>query len=130
MEQRYLVLAPLHVSDLLLQDIKLFKEATNMRDGKPFNFAGFNILQFSRMPKYELENGNYKKVPFGNATASKSFCSFAFHGDEVMKADGQLYMYIRRDDPVERGTIVGFDKRFIAVPLRNKGVGAIVSDNA
>lgn len=36
-------------------------------------------------------------------------------------------MYIRMDDPEERGTIVGFDKRFIAVPIRNKGIGAIVS---
>ena len=44
-----------------------------------------------------------------------------------MKADGEVYMYIRMDDPELRGTIVGFDKRFIAVPIRNKGIGAIVS---
>ena len=36
-------------------------------------------------------------------------------------------MYSKEDDPGERGTIVGFDKRFIAVPIRNKGLGAIVS---
>ena len=45
-----------------------------------------------------------------------------------MKADGEIYMYVNHDDPKERGTIVGFDKRFIAVPMRNKGIGAIVSD--
>lgn len=127
-EGRYLVLAPQHVSDLILQDVKLFKDITNLKDGKPFNFAGFNMLQFSRMPKYELDGGTLKKVAYGTATASKSFCSFAFQKDEVMKSDGQLYMYVTRDDPKERGTIVGFDKRFIAVPLRNKGIGAIVSD--
>ena len=44
-----------------------------------------------------------------------------------MKADGQIYMYARIDDPEERGTIVGFDKRFIATPIRNKAIGAIVS---
>ena len=35
-------------------------------------------------------------------------------------------MYARENDPEERGTIVGFDKRFIALPIRNKGIGAIV----
>lgn len=44
-----------------------------------------------------------------------------------MKADGTVHMYAKYDDPEERGTIVGFDKRFIAVPIRNKGIGAIVS---
>lgn len=127
-EGRYLVLAPQHVSDLILQDVKLFKDITNLKEGKPFNFAGFNMLQFSRMPKYELSEGILKKVAYGTATASKSFSSFAFQKDEVMKSDGQMYMYVTRDDPKERGTIVGFDKRFIAVPLRNKGIGAIVSD--
>ena len=61
---------------------------------------------------------------------SKNFASFAFQADEVMKADGETYMYATEDDAKERGTIVGFDKRFIAVPMRNKGIGAIVSDNA
>lgn len=129
LEKRYLVLSPQHVSDLLWQDVTLFKNLTDMKDGKPFNFAGFNMLQYSRMPKYDKSGsgGGWKKVPFGKATASKNFCSFAFQGDEVMKSDGQLYMYVRKDDPLERGTIVGFDKRFIAMPLRNKGIGAIVS---
>ena len=44
-----------------------------------------------------------------------------------MKADGEVYMYIREDDPEERGTIVGFDKRFIALPVRGKGIGSIIS---
>ena len=45
-----------------------------------------------------------------------------------MKADGDIYMYARVDDPEERATIVGFDKRFIALPIRGKGIGAIVSE--
>jgi hypothetical protein len=32
-----------------------------------------------------------------------------------------------KDDPKERASIVGFEKRFIAVPVRNKRPGAIVS---
>ena len=45
-----------------------------------------------------------------------------------MKADGDIYMYSRVDDPEERATIVGFDKRFIAVPIRGKWIGAIISN--
>lgn len=47
--------------------------------------------------------------------------------DEVMKADGDIFMYSKENDPEERATIVGFDKRFVCMPIRNKGVGAIVS---
>jgi hypothetical protein len=52
---------------------------------------------------------------------------FSFHSEEVMRADGNVKMYQVKDDPKERATIVGFEKRFIAVPIRNKGLGAIVS---
>ncbi|ROT17454.1 hypothetical protein EEL52_13815 [Muribaculaceae bacterium Isolate-113 (HZI)] len=60
--------------------------------------------------------------------ATAQFASVAFYAKEVMKADGDIYMYKSEDDPKERGTIVGFDKRFVALPIRNKGIGAIVSD--
>ena len=132
LEDRFLVLSPEHATDLLLEDIKLFKDLTNIKDGKPFNFAGFSMLQFSKMPKYEMNSTSnvLEKVAFGTETTSKMFCSFAFHADEVMKADGEMFMYANENDAKERGTIVGFDKRFIALPMRNKGVGAIVSANA
>ncbi len=74
------------------------------------------------------DNATGEKLGFGiPKTDSGTFCSFAFHRDEVMKADGDVNMYAKENDPEERGTIVGFDKRFIALPLRNKGIGAIVS---
>lgn len=132
LEDRFLVLSPEHATDLLLEDIKLFKDLTNIKDGKPFNFAGFSMLQFSKMPKYEINSTSkvLEKVAFGAETTSTQFCSFAFHADEVMKADGEMFMYANENDAKERGTIVGFDKRFIAVPMRNKGIGAIVSGKA
>ncbi|WP_236651541.1 hypothetical protein [Parabacteroides distasonis] len=44
-----------------------------------------------------------------------------------MKADGDVFLYSKENDPEERGTIVGFDKRFIALPIRDKALGAIIS---
>jgi len=126
-EERYLVLHPSHVTDLIRLDVKGFKNLTDIVDGQPNRFAGFGVLQFSRMPVYNLDT--MEKIPWGAATAG-AFCSFAFQAGEIMKADGDVFMYITENDPKERATIVGFDKRFIAVPIRNKGIGAIVSANA
>lgn len=126
LEERYLVLHPSHVTDLISLDTKGFKDITDLVNGQPKRFAGFGILQFSRMPLYDLSS--LEKMPFGTvATADTGFCSFAFQANEVMKADGDVFMYSTENDPKERATIVGFDKRFIAVPIRNVGIGAIVS---
>ena len=125
LENRYLVLDPAHVTDLLLEDMQLFKNLTQIKDGEPEKFAGFGIFSFPYTPKYlGMEKQNY------NEQTSINFASVAFQADEVMRADGEIYMYSRIDDPEERATLVGFDKRFIALPIRNKGIGAIVSANA
>ena len=126
LEMRYLVLNPRHVSDLILFDTKAFKDIVDLVDGKPRRFAGFNMLQTSVTPTYNATD--LKKVAFGAEKATTdTFCSFSYCSDEVMKADGEIYLYSRYDDPEQRGTIVGFDKRFVAMPIRNRGIGAIVS---
>ena len=126
LESRYLVLHPSHLTDMIRLDVKTFKDITDIVNGQPKRFAGFGILQFQRPALYDATT--LQKKAFGiDPGANDVFCSFAFQGDEVMKADGEVYMYSRENDPEERGTIVGFDKRFIAVPIRNKGIGAIVS---
>lgn len=131
LEDRYIVLQSKHVSDLLREDVKLFKEITDLRNGEPFKFAGFGFYAFPSMPTYRTVDGVLTKVAFGaEAGDDDAFASVAFYGKEVMKADGDMYMYSLEDDPRERGTIVGFDKRFIAMPIRNKGIGAIVSAKA
>lgn len=126
LEDRYLVLDPKHASDLLLEDIKLFKDLTNLKEGKPYNFAGFGMLQFSKNPQYYKSDGEWLKAAFGSLNGI-TFCSFAFQSGEVMKADGNLFMYAKENDPEQRATIIGFDKRFVALPFRNVGIGAIVS---
>lgn len=128
LEDRYLVLNPSHVTDLILLDTKSFKDIGDIVNGAPKRLAGFNILQFSKTAYYDNTG---KKKAFGSIpTPTDSFCSFAFQSGEVMKADGNVKMFKTVDDPKERATIVGFEKRFIALPLRDKGIGAIVSANS
>lgn len=129
LEDRYLVLHPSHVTDLIYLDVKNFKDITDVVNGQPKRFAGFGILQFSRMPLYDLTS--FEKMPFGAAqTSDMGFSSFAFQANEVMKADGDVFFYYDENNPEQRGTIVGFDKRFIATPIRDMGIGAIVSAKA
>lgn len=129
LEDRYIILHPRHVTDLLLEDVKLFKELTDIKGGEPTKFAGFGCYQFPFMPTYKASGENWEKVAY-NDEQTQQFASVAFYAHEVMKADGEIYMYARYDDPEERGTVVGFDKRFIALPIRGKGVGAIISATA
>jgi hypothetical protein len=125
-DKRFLVLDPRHTEDLILYDLKSFKDITDFVNGTPKRFAGFNILEFTKNPVYDNTTGI--KKPFSAIPAANDvFSSFAFSGDEVMKADGAVKMYERVNDPELRGTVIGFDKRFIALPIRNKGIGAIVS---
>lgn len=128
-EKRFLVFNPKHSADLILSDIKAFKDLTDFVNGKPKRILGFNILEYTKTATYNATT--LVKKPFGSvAEATDTFSSFAFSSDEVMKADGDIGMYERVNDPELRGTVVGFDKRFIALPIRNKGIGAIVSTKA
>lgn len=125
-ENRYLVLDPNHVEDLILYDLKAFKDITDFKDGQPNRFAGFNILQYTRTAKFDFTTR--QKLPFGAVDNENTvFSSFSFSSEEVMKAMGNMKMYEKIDDPEQRATIVGFDMRFIALPIRNKAIGAIMA---
>ena len=127
-EKRILVLHPSHLTDLILFDVKAFKSITDFVNGKPNRLAGFGVLECSKMAYYDRSLN--KKAVNAAPVAGDTFSSFAFQGDEGMKADGSVHMYATMDDPKERAAIVGFDKRFVALPIRDKGIGAIVSANA
>jgi hypothetical protein len=127
-EDRFLVLDPRHTEDLINIDLKSFKDITDFKKGKPQRFAGFNMLEFSKNPKYDPDA--VTKYAFDSVNAGAAHSSFSFHKTEVFKADGTVKMYDTLDDPKERASIVGFDKRFIALPIRNKAIGALVSVTA
>ena len=73
MDRRYLVLHPKHVSDLLLEDLKIFKDLTNITDGEPTKFAGFGCFSCSTMPTYTTDkDGALVKVAY-SADATTRF---------------------------------------------------------
>lgn len=127
-EGRYLVLNPHHVTDLLREDLKMFKDLTEIIDGEPKRFAGFGVYTFGDSPTYIQQSAGLEKQPFETEEQSKLFASVAFIKTEVMKADGEFKLFATENDPKQRGDIFGFEKRFVALPIRNKGIGAIVSE--
>lgn len=127
LDDRYLTLDSRHLADLIRFDLKFFGNITDIVNGQLKKFASFNILAYSQNAKYNIET--LEKKSFGAVGAvTDTYSSFAFVGGEVMKADGTIEMFERLKDPEYRGDIVGFGKRFLAMPIRNKGISAIVAD--
>jgi len=122
---RVLVLNPIHESDLILEDLALYK--TVMTTGVLF---GFKIYRTSATPVYVATTG--VKVAYGAAPApsTDAISSVAFHKDEVMKAIGTIEMFAKFKDPDNKGDVINFQMRFCALPLRAKAIGAIYSPKA
>lgn len=118
---RILVLSVKHKADLRKENLTLYKDF--LKSKELFGFKVYSLAN-KRMPKYNNTNGN--KVVWGAAPAgTDAICSVAFHKDEVMRADGDLDMFSKEKDPEQRGDIIGFQKRGIALPIRGKAIGAI-----
>lgn len=118
---RVLVLHPDHFAQLQKEDMLLFKGF--MQNDPGFNLFGFKVYVYSDTPKYDKTNGT--KLPYGASSANETISSVTFVNSEVMKAMGTIEMFAIQNDPQVRGDIIGFQMRFIAMPKRNKCIGAI-----
>jgi hypothetical protein len=117
---RILLLSPKHKADLKNENIKLFKEM--MSDG---TIDGFKIYTFTGNPKYNPANGT--KNAYGALTGNVS--SVAFVKTEAMRAMGTIEGEPESRWADYRGWLLGFQMRFVALPFRAFGYGAIFSDN-
>lgn len=118
------VLNPYHLADLQLEDMRLYKA---MLDSN--RIFGFSLYTFSQLPYYNQTTG--AKVAFGTAAAATDVqCSMFYSDQEVMRADGDIEVFAKYKDPGERGDVIGFQKRFTALPIRNKFQTAIYNAKA
>lgn len=91
------------------------------------NVLGFKIYRYSKTPVF-AQADNTKKA-FGAAAAdTDQIASFCFINSEVMNALGTFDMFERLKDPEQKGDIINFQMRGLALPLRSKYLGAIYSD--
>jgi hypothetical protein len=117
-----IMLNPAHEADLMYQDMKLYKQM--LVDGRLF---GMKIWVNSQTPIFNASTG--VKAAYGAAAAptTDTISSTVWVTDEVMKADGTVDVFAKYNDPDQKGDVINFQKRFIALPLRSKGLGAIYS---
>ncbi len=118
------VLNPFHLADLMAEDMKLYKEV--LTSNKLFSFS---LHTFSKLPYFNAATG--VKLGYGIApTAADTQCSLIYCDKEVMRADGDIEVFAKYKDPEQRGDVVGFQKRFTALPIRGKYSSAIYSAKA
>ena len=115
------VLNPFHLADLHAEDVKLYKEI--LASGKIFNSK---LFTFSGLPYFDTTTG--KKKAFGAATGTTDTqASLMYCETEVCLARGDTEVFARYKDPKERGDIIGFQQRAMALSFRGKYIGALYS---
>jgi hypothetical protein len=128
---RILVLCPDHINDLLLADQKFADQYYNYTSGKIANLYGFEVYEYQDNPYYGFAAKT--KLAFGGTvTADHRQASVAFFAPRMMKATGSTKAYLSeaKNDPKTQQNLVNYRHYFIALPLKNEAIGAIVSDNA
>jgi len=119
-----ILLNPLHKADLMAQNMKLYKEM--IVSG---NISGLKYFTNSQTPRFNAATG--AKVAFqAVAAGTDTQASIVWSKDEVMKADGSVDVFAKYNDPDQKGDVINFQKRFVALPMRNKVLGAIYSPHA
>lgn len=121
------LLHPHHKEQLMAADAAIFKALVDL--------AGFNMKSFAGIDFYSgttnatFNRNTLAKTAFDAAPANTDSPAVSqfFVDTEVMRADGTYDMFIRENDPEYRGDIIGFQKRFIALPMRNQCVASIVT---
>lgn len=129
---RALVLHDKHYNQLLktstiLREQQKFMGKKGKIDREILNLYGFDIFKYKSKAVYNKSTGQKKAWGAAAAPSTDTISSFAFVGSEVMKAFGDMDMYFRLKDPEHRADIIGFQRRFAVLPMRNKYIGAIYS---
>jgi len=128
-DSRFLSLHSKHWNQLVANSPTLkeqrYRQTLGVINRDFMELAGFKILKYRSAAVFNKNTG--AKVAYGAAAApaTDTISSFAFVASEVMKALGSVDMFERLADPEARGDIVGFQQRFISLPLRDKFIAAI-----
>jgi hypothetical protein len=122
---RILVLSMEHAQDLYNEDRVLANQNADHKNGIIMRVYGFDVYVSGQGAVYESATG--AKQALGAAEAAGFFRgSFAFGTRSVLKAWKPIKGFHNIDDPLYRGTIIGFNKHGIIIP-RREGVGTIYS---
>lgn len=128
---RILVLCPDHVADLLESDQKFADQYYNYTSGKIANLYGFEVYEYVDSPLYDA-TAKTKKA-YGAAAGANDFpASVAFHAGNCIRMEGETKAYLSeaRMDPENQRNLYNVRHYFMALPLKERAMGAIVSAKA
>jgi len=125
---RRLVLCPEHIEALLGESEAFSKQySLDTVNGKVGRIMGFDVYEYSKNPVY---TGTTKKA-FGAtaAPATDKNSSVAFFTPRMFQAQGKILMTAIKaeDNPTMRENVIGYQMYHIALPKKQEGIGAIVS---
>lgn len=120
LENLVIALNPEHEADLQAENRALYREY--LKDKK---IGVFRTYLYPHLPLFDTTTK--QKQAFGSAAGENSrMASVVWQKNEVMRAVGNTDVFSTTKDPGSRGDIIGFQQRFIALPMRNKYIGAII----
>lgn len=131
---RRLVLTDEHVNDLLEDRARFANLLSDMTAGKVApKILGFQVYSYQNMPLMYKDTNNsdkWTKRPYGTvAVPGDQEVSVVFVETNVAKKTGLTKQYFSqsKDDPQNQRNLLNYRHYFIAVPVRAKFMGAIVS---
>lgn len=128
-ENRHLVLHSRMWNELVRTSPTLKEQRYRMQPGVVgrnfLELAEFKIWKYRGAAVYNKTTGTKKAYGAAAAPATDTISSFAYVGSEACMAMGTLEMFDSLRDVDARGDKIGFQQRFIALPVRNKYFGAI-----
>lgn len=126
---RVLVLCPEHVQDLLEEDRSFRNQYNDYTTGKIANMYGFEVYEYVDCPAYTVSTKT--KLAYGSViTSTDKSASIAFYAPRMMRATGETKTYLQdaSGSPTTQSNLVSYRHYFIALPLKDEAIGAIVSN--
>lgn len=122
-EGRILKLSAQGMADLQAEDMDLFKSF--IQQGQGFMLYGFKTYWSNQNPVYD-SNEDKKAIGAAPDPGDLKCLAQSWVKTEVARCSGDTIMFATEKDPGQRGDIVGFQQRFLALPKRGKLMGAII----
>lgn len=123
-EELAICLCNQHLEDLRLEDTKRYNQLLTTK-----SIGEFKVFHHSKTPTFNATTK--EKEALNAAKGENSMCtSLVWTKEEVSRCEGEVMAFISENDPQYRGDIIGYQKRFTALPMRNFGIGAIYSAKA
>jgi Phage capsid protein len=123
---RYMMLSPNHIADLLTEDAfkNYYNTVVNVASGTIPSFYGFRLLM--RQTTLRTDAAGAVKSPTSANAATDHEASVFWHTSMVEKAVGEVNVYQRINDPEWQGDLVSFSVRNGGRRRRADNVGVVL----